>query len=142
MKIRYLMLGMAILAMLIFYSLLIHTQSASISQTSINNSINSTAAFINNVNQSGYLIFYPNLSAAYNYLQLAKENAISGNVTYSYILLARAKQSAQVELESMDKYKTDSLYLLIASTIVLAIILYMLMMPKEKGKAKKRISST
>jgi hypothetical protein len=142
MKIRYVMLGMAILAMLLFYSISIHTQSASISGANINSSISSTAAFINKVNQSGYLIFYPNLTAAYNYLQLAKENSQSGNITSSYILLAKAQQSAQLQLDSMDQYKSDSLYILIVSSILLAIILYMLMITKKSPKGKTKIAHT
>jgi hypothetical protein len=132
------MLGMAILAMLIFYGISAHAQSqiGVVSSTNITVAINTTAAFINRVNQSGYLVFYPNLAEAYNYLNLARQNSQT-NTQYAYLLLTNANGSAQAELNRINQYKSDSLYVLIVSAILLAIMLYILMMPKALVNKRK-----
>ncbi len=137
MEMRYIILGMATIAMLLFYPATIHAQGSSISGGDLGSAINSTASFINMVNQSGYLIFYPNLTQAYSYLNLAKQDSQS-NPGYSYLLLTRAKASAQAELNSIDQYRSDSLYILVIFAILLAILLYLLMMPRGAGKSVGR----
>lgn len=132
----YAALCMALLAMLIFYIPSAQAQNTSISNISINKSINDTASYINSVNQSGYLIFYPNMTGAYNYLQLAR-NESSINPQYSYLLLSKARGSASEQQEMIDRYKKDSLYALVLSSIILVFMLYVLMKP-SRGSAKRR----
>ncbi len=137
MRSKHIMLGMAIFAMLIFYSYLAHAQVPTINVSTINQSINSTAAYINMVNQSGYLIFYPNLTQAYSYLNQAR-NQSQMNQPYAYDLLAKARSSAQLQQESIDKYKSESLYILIIFAFLLAILMYVLMRPmKSNPKSRK-----
>jgi hypothetical protein len=139
MQTRYIMLGMAIFAMLIFYSTLAHSQGANVSSTNIGEAINSTAAIISKVNQSGYLIFYPNLTQAYSYLSLAKnESNINTSITLS--LLAKASQSAQAQQALIDQYKMVSLYALVVFGFLLAALLIVLMKPAvfTKGKRKRK----
>ncbi len=132
MRTRYIMLGMAVIAMLVSYISLSHSQSSSIHGSNIADEINSTSSFIKMVNQSGYLIFYPNLNVAYGYLNLAKEQS-QKNVSYSYMLLAMARDSAQSQLNMIGQYKTESLYVLIISAAILAVVLYFLMIPRKTG---------
>ena len=137
MQIRYIVIGMAIFAMLIFYSISAHAQNSSVANSNLTSAINSTEQFIEKVNQSGYLIFYPNLTKAYSDLNVAKNQA-TVNPAFSYQLLAEAKNSAQSQENSIYQYKTDSLYVLMVITISLIIVLYVLMKPiKVAKKARK-----
>jgi predicted PurR-regulated permease PerM len=140
MKVRYITVGMAVLAMLFLFNFM-HAQGASISTLNMTETINSTATYINTVNQSGYLVFYPNLVQAYGYLNQAK-NQSQTNPQYAYLLLAKARSSAQSQEAQIDQYKTDSLYVLIALAFILVISVYLLMRPYKPVKgARKRHKS-
>ena len=137
MHVKYLLIGMAILAMLVFYTLVAHAQTPTISSGNLGQAINSTASFINKVNQSGYLLFYPNLTQAYHYLDIAKTQP-ANSTAYAYSLLAQARSSAQSQLNAMNAYKTYSLYATVASAVVLAVLLYALMAPRGSAVGRKR----
>jgi hypothetical protein len=128
---------MAILAVLIFYSTIAHAAQfpSSVSSSNLTMAINSTATFINNINQSGYLIFYPNLTTAYKDLNLAR-NESQINPPYAYELLASARSSAQSQENSINQYKSDSLYVLIFFAVVLVIFLYVLMVPLKSSRRR------
>lgn len=99
--------------------------------------INSTAAFINRVNQSGYLVFYPNLTGAYANLNLAK-NESQVNPPFAYQLLAKARSSAQSQEDAINQYKGDSLYVLVILAILLVILLYLLMKPIKSSRRSRK----
>ena len=128
MRRQYLILCMALFAMLVAYCTLPYSQSTSIGSASINASINSTAAYINTVNQSGYLVFYPQLAQAYNYLNLAK-NISAKNASAAYSLLAMARSSAQSQELSLQHNERYLSYGLIAASLFLGLLLYALMRP-------------
>lgn len=129
---------MAIIAVLIFYIALAHAQiSPSLSSSNMTMAINSTASFISQVNESGYLIFYPNLTAAYANLNLAKNESMV-NPPYAYELLAKARSSAQSQENSINQYKTYSLYVLIFFAFVLVILLYVLMRPIKSSRGRRK----
>lgn len=139
MRALYIMVGMAVLAMLLLFNIL-HAQGGSISGVNMTAAINSTASYINMVNQSGYLIFYPNLANAYGYLNQAR-NQSQINPAYSYILLAKAMASAQSQEAQISQYKTDSLYVLTTLAFILVISVYLLMRPykaAERGSKRRK----
>ena len=109
----------------------------SYSQTgSIGAEINSTIDYVNMVNESAYLVFYPNLTASYNYIGSA-ENVSRTNPTYARALLGMAMGSAKQQLNAIDAYKSGSLFVLAIATIVVAVLLNRLMRP-GKGKINRR----
>jgi hypothetical protein len=127
----YIMLGMAILVMLFYYMRFSSAQAATLQNSNLTNAINSTASFINRVNQSSYLVFYPDLKPAYSYLDRAKIDANNGNYSDAYLLLANARASAQAQLDRINSYRSVSFYALTAIAIALAVLLYALMLPKK-----------
>ncbi|MGC8670112.1 MAG: hypothetical protein ACP5TL_03105 [Candidatus Micrarchaeia archaeon] len=105
---------------------------------SLNSSINSTKEFITLVNQSAYLIFYPNLTAAYSYLNKA-ENMSTKDPQNASSLLAKARSNAEEQLNTIYKYRTDSVVLLSIIGIILAFLIYFYMRPlKTKRNIRKR----
>ncbi len=104
------------------------------SRQSINSSINSTTAYIQQVNESAYLIFYPNLSSAYNYLQKA-ENVSGTNATMAYVLLSEARASAAKQQDYLNGEKQVSAAVMAALTIITALLLFQVM--KRRTPARK-----
>lgn len=102
----------------------------------ISASINSTRSYVDMVNQSAYLIFYPNLTAAYGYLDSAV-NVSRTNPAYAQVLLGRARESARIQLAAIDGYRTWSFYILAAASVLFAVLLERLMRPKPSRKARK-----
>ncbi|HIH49882.1 MAG: hypothetical protein ABSE71_01130 [Candidatus Micrarchaeaceae archaeon] len=99
--------------------------------------INSTASYVNSINQSSYLIFYPNLTGAYNYLNMAR-NESQTNLTYTYLLLGKARASAQVQQQILLKYQQLSLLIIIVLAVFLAALLYFFMRPRSRKGSKVR----
>lgn len=128
---KLLSLGIALLAALLFYGAAMAGAQSLNSSSNLTAAINSTQQYISKVNQSAYILFYPNLAASYAYLNLA-ENVSSTNASYSYALLAKARASAQNQEAGISKYEQISLYVLVALAILLAIILYAFMIPYKK----------
>ena len=98
--------------------------------------INETANYINLVNESGYLIFYPSLSEAYAYMNNAtKFYNSSPDLAVSYAL--KAKQIALQEEEKLDSYKLISLISMLIFTIIMLLLLYLYMKPIRKIRSQK-----
>ncbi|MGI0100237.1 MAG: hypothetical protein ACREBH_00725 [Candidatus Micrarchaeaceae archaeon] len=134
MRAAYVLSCMAMMAML---SLCINAQYSTVnSSTGIGVAINSTKQFISTVNQSSYLVFYPNLTESYMYLHMAV-NESKSNPGYAYILLGEAKASAQHQKQKLASYKTVSLYVLAAFTLVFAASIYVLMRPYRPKTGRK-----
>lgn len=87
---------------------------------------NSTESYIQNVNTSAYLIFYPNLKQAYIYLNRSK-SIYSTNPKKAYQFLNMSIKSARAELFRINSYKEYSLFVMIILSILSGIILYRLM---------------
>lgn len=97
-------------------------------QTQVNNTIANATAYVNSVNMSAYLIFSPNLTQAYAYLN--KANNYSKTSPGSAILYAAlAKQSAQMAYSQISAYKKISFAGMVIFTIVAGLILYVYMRP-------------
>jgi len=118
-------------------TMLMQSADAVTANTSISASINSTESYINMVNKSEYIIFYPNMTSAYRYLSMAK-NASKTNPQYAMVLLNEARLSAEAQLVSVYKYRTLSVAVLAITGIILAIIIYWYMRPVAKNKSKSR----
>lgn len=124
MRITYLAIGF-----LLFLFLFLHFANADSTNSNLSRAINYTASYIEIVNESAYLIFYPNLTGSYYYYNQAINASKSNNSSHAYALLHKARDVADVQLAMINRYRTTSLYVLIAITIILGIILYVLMRP-------------
>lgn len=134
MRARYAAIGFVLLLIsFVFYTYA--QQPQQISQQ-INQSINSTGNYIESVNQSGYLVFYPNLTQSYKYFYEAK-NVSKTNPILAMQLLSQASQSATNQLNILNQKRQGSLYVMLVLTAIVAAILYVVMKPKKyKGKSK------
>jgi len=103
---------------------------------SISAEINSTRSYVDEVNESGYLVFSPNLTAAYGYLNNAT-NMSHTDPAYAQVLLGKARESAEVQLANIDRYRTLSLYVMAVASVLLVVLLAKLMRSKPSRKAKK-----
>ncbi|MCL4381312.1 MAG: hypothetical protein M1331_03130 [Candidatus Marsarchaeota archaeon] len=96
----------------------------------INNSINQTREYIQTVNRSAYLVFYPNLSLAQNYLN--KSISLQANATMPaqekaagiYALLAKAKSSAYEQQAIIYRYRAISFKAVAVALLGALFILY------------------
>lgn len=103
---------------------------------------NATSAYIAKVNQSGYLIFRPNLTQAYNDLGQANSLLSSNtpNATRAVQLLQSATASATKAQQKIYGYRAISAVVVIFLTIIVAFVLYKWMKPvsQQRRREKKR----
>jgi len=100
-----------------------------------NQTINQTLSYVNQVNQSAFLIFYPDLAQAYAYLDQAQQVASaspSSAVAYSNQAFSIAKQ----QYSRIGVYRSASLVIMLLLTTIFIVWLYLLMKPV--GKVSKR----
>ncbi len=119
--------------------------------SSINNSINQTREYIQTVNRSAYLIFYPNLSLAQSYLNKSislQSNAIIPSQEKAVeipSLLAKAKQSAYQQQINIYKYRAISFKVLVIALIITLVVLYFISsmgQRRAQGKKQSRIQKS
>ncbi len=102
-----------------------------------NSTIAKAYAYVNLVNESGYLIFRPNLSASYNYLSNASSLYLSSpNVAVIYA--QRAEQLANEQYASIGYYRQIAMPVLVAFTIITALALFKVMVPVRKKDRRRR----
>ena len=102
-------------------------------------SFNATLRYIGTVNQSSYIIFYPNLTGAYSALANAKSE-YAANASAAYFYLDEAHERAATELARIYSYRADSLIVMGVLAAASAAALYVVMRaPKVvvKGRRKK-----
>ncbi len=121
----------------VFYFLIIVSVSYSQTNSSMQQQINSTAAYIQTVNESGYLIFYPNLSQSYALLAKA-QNESTSNPSQSLSLLTMARQSADQQLQIIDSYRNTAAVIVAIFVIVIGTLLYYTMIPYRRRNTRKR----
>lgn len=99
--------------------------------------INQSINYINTVNQSSYLIFNPNLTQAYAYLNRAEQTLNSSpNISVSYAYTAQS--SANTALQNIRKNSEYAFAGIFIITVFFGILLYLLMFSnKNKIKMKK-----
>ena len=126
-----------ILPLILFFNAnsITHIQNNSISNTSLSSQINSTLSYINQVNQSSYLIFYPNLSSAYNEINMARNS--SNSITINH-LLESAKSSAEQQNNMLNNYRYISFIVMLILVIFSSILLYKLTLPFNSKKINRK----
>jgi hypothetical protein len=124
--------GLAIFAFALLYSGAPANVPANV-PANLTLAINSTRQYVESVNESSYLLFYPNLTYAYNALGTAV-NVSRTNATEAYELLKVANTSAADAQRSIYRYALDSLYALAVISVALAALLFRLMQSKKKGR--------
>ena len=105
--------------------------------------INDTAQYIQQVNQSAYLVFYPNLTQAYLYLNQAK-NASGKSPSYAQLLLTKASESAEQQQNTLNSEKSDAIIVVAVFLFVSAVSLFMAMSPRKNTRMtskKRRLSA-
>ncbi len=93
--------------------------------------VTNALSYVNETNQSSYLIFSPNLTAAYSYLNKAEslENTSpNGSVFYAQ----EAVSSASEAYKKIGVYREDSLIAITLFSIAMAVVLYRFMRPVKK----------
>ncbi|MDE1850983.1 MAG: hypothetical protein KGH54_04300, partial [Candidatus Micrarchaeota archaeon] len=99
--------------------------------------INQTLSYINQVNQSAYLIFYPDLSKAYSYLAQAQQvysSSPSSAVSYAN----QAYSIAQGQYSQINSYRSLSTILLIVMAALVLYWLHVLMKPVKNAESNKK----
>jgi len=139
MKSLYAAMGAILLLAVLFYNA--YAQSYSPESMNLSSAINSTKAYLQSVNTSSYLIFYPDLKVAYSDLYLAMNQSFS-NQSRAFALLNESMTSASAEQSRLNGYKNESAYILGGITVALGLALYVLMKPVRgrsgRAKAPKR----
>ena len=87
-----------------------------------NLTVNNAAYYISQVNESGYLIFYPNLTQAYADLFKAESTYNTSPIT-AVVYANKAVNEATSEYIRISSYKSESVVVMAAATIVLAIVI-------------------
>ena len=102
-----------------------------------NATISSAYLYVNTVNESGYLIFQPNLSASYKYLALASQ--IYNKSPDSAVSFAQQAQAlAEQQYGDMTYYKSESLPVITLITLVFLLALAKVMYPVKLGRKGNR----
>jgi hypothetical protein len=104
-----------------------------------NQTINNAMSVIDAVNQSGYLLFYPNLTQAYAYLNRSMV-LLNASPEASVLLANKAADDAMAQYSMISAYRQQSILAMLALTAVLALILSRLMRPvpvRSNSKSKK-----
>jgi hypothetical protein len=117
----YIALGLALLSFTLLYN-----GAYSNGSTNITVAINATRQYLEKVNESAYLVFYPNLDYAYNALNDAVKLSRT-NTTGAYALLQLATASAAAAQHRIYQYSLASFYVLAIVSVVFAAMLYSLM---------------
>lgn len=110
--------------------------SGSLSGMSLPAATNYTSGFISGVNGSGYLVFQPNLTSAYSYLEKAK-NVSYGDPAAAYAYLNKALEAAHAQQGVLARYKDGSFAVLLVLTAVSAFFLYWFSKPISGSSRKK-----
>lgn len=131
MALRYLLFAVA--AMLALFS--INTLAAA-NTAEANANFTSALSYVNYVNQSGYLVFSPNLTAAYSDLNRSAgllNSSPARSINYSQA----ARQIATKQFSRINSYKAYSIAAVAAFTLIMAALLLFYMKPL-KGRRHAR----
>jgi hypothetical protein len=115
--------------------------SSSFNATYTNATITKAEGYVNLINQSSYIIFRPNLTAAYHYLNLSIEAYNKSDGTLSIRYASLAQQSAESAYSQISAYKYDSAAAMVAFTLFIGVILYIHMKPIRKPGRKEKAKS-
>ncbi len=105
---------------------------------SFNASFNSTLGYLTMVNQSSYLVFYPNLNKAYNLTYTAKK-IYKEDPQLAYMDLSEAKTLAAGQLAYINRYQNVSFIALAVITVITAYLLYRIVYGSPNGRRKSKV---
>ena len=96
------------------------------------NILSNTSAYVNRINESGYIFSYPNMSRSYAYLNeaAASLNQSPGSSVFYAEMSAAYARETYAEMDTQRPFYTG---IAIAITFAAAFILYFLMIPVKKG---------
>jgi hypothetical protein len=100
-------------------------------QSNAATALGSATAYVNYINESGYLIFSPNLTTAYNYLNKSS-GMISTDPANAIAYANAARYGALQQYEKINSYRAYSIIGMAAFTVLMAAILYLYMQPVRK----------
>lgn len=100
-----------------------------------NSLITNVSNYVATINESGYLIFKPNLSTAYMDLNYAMDN-VSSNPSAAVLYAEKANQSAYTQYQSIRYYRSESFPVIVGFTLIMLALLYKFMAPIKKGRKK------
>ncbi len=106
------------------------------SQSEANSTFNNASAYVSYVNESSYLVFYPDLSAAYADLNKSA-NTILSSPQESMSYANDARQSAMLQYERINSYRYYSAAAMVVFTAAIAAILYFYMQPVKRRVGRK-----
>jgi predicted PurR-regulated permease PerM len=114
---------------------ILNNQNYSYAQS--NQIITNATKYISSINQSGYLIFYPNLTQAYKDLTLANQfHNSSPDTSITYALMA--KNEASIAYTKIISYKIESLTIMIIAALISLVVLYLFMKPVNINENSKK----
>lgn len=104
--------------------------------TGANATISSALAYVNMVNQSGYLVFFPNLTQAYSYLQKA-QGVYNSSPAAAVFYANKAVASAQAQYQSLRSNWLPSFAVMLALSAASAAAVIISMRKAAKAKRKR-----
>ncbi|MCL5093186.1 MAG: hypothetical protein M1128_01820 [Candidatus Marsarchaeota archaeon] len=134
---RYLVLPFILFMLLAFQANASSANSTIAINQSMNfsHALNSTLGYLKLVNQSSYVVFYPNMKYSAILVQNAK-NASIKNPGMAYRLLNEARVNATEQLNAINKYEDISFLVMVALAIITGLLL-MSIMKKYDLKSRK-----
>ncbi len=136
--------SLALLAVLLLVPSIALAQSIGVPEytaAQANASISVAANYINGINESGFLLFQPNLTQSYGYLKLAEQfqNASPGTAVF---YAGKAQSAAVQQYQDISYYRSRSVPVMVAFTLLFLLILVKLGVPvvvhKRGSKYKRR----
>jgi hypothetical protein len=102
-----------------------------------NQTLNTANSTLELVNESGYLIFYPNLTQAY--ADLSKAQSLYNTSPSGTIVFAdKAMNEANAEYQRISGYRTYSMVAMLVFTVFFLVLLFRVIVPVKT--ARRRIS--
>ncbi len=112
-----------------------HISNSNYTAAQANSTITSVYNYVNSVNESGYLIFEPNLTAPYTYLDKASELRNS-SPNAAVVDAQTALSLAQQQYNTISSYRQQSLIVAVVFTVAMLLALAKVMRP-PKSKNRK-----
>jgi hypothetical protein len=110
--------------------------STNYTSTQANATIASAYSYVNSVNESGYLIFQPNLTASYGYLSAASR-LYNRSPDVAVFDALKAQQLAQQQYSDVVYGGERALPVMVAVTVILLIVLLKVMSPTRRTARKR-----
>lgn len=101
----------------------------------MNQEINSTQSYLQMVNESSYLLFSPNMTNAYIYLDRAI-NISTSNPQAAQLLLTQARASAKAQYDSINSWRYTTIEILAVLTLAALALLVYVMKPRARVPAQ------